>query len=221
MPNKPPNRARYKGTAKATALALFGIPRLMEEPEQREQLAKVFVQSSDPRFQSLARMATQPVFAHISFAKLAEQNALNIHMISDEYKRIMLSEGFMRSAQHLPKLMEQATAEALSTEETCPSCEGLGKIIKRGRESRCKRCNGKRVIFIPGDIDRMRLVFETFGLTGKGSAGVNVNLDLRNVRPHETMSELSASIAPILEGVVQDAAEPVRAHEASRAEGDE
>ncbi len=50
-----------------------------------------------------------------------------------------------------------------------------------------------------GDIDRLKLIFDTFGLTGKGG-GVNVNLDLRKTDVPESLGDLAQSLGPILEG---------------------
>jgi hypothetical protein len=200
-------RMRYRGSAKATAMSLFAVARgrKMETPEQRETIALVFRLSDKPAIQALARDAMDPLFKRTSFAALAERNALNIHMLSDEFKAIMRSDGLMRAAQHLPEIIEQVAVDAKSRDQACKVCNGTGMIestIGKKKSRECVVCEGRGTKYVLGDIDRLKLLFETFGLSGKGG-GLNVNLDLRKLPDNETMSDLSASIAPLLEGSVK------------------
>jgi len=183
-------------------------------------MALVLAQSSDERMRRLASEAMLPELKQSSFAKLAERLGLNFHMISEEYRALKRSEGYIAAAKHLPELMEQAAVDAKSKWETCETCDGETTVpdaemfeeLKRrakkaGDDPRevecpiktCPRCKGEGKVYVLGDVDRLKMIFDTFGLTGK-SGGVNVNLDLRKTDPHESMADLSASIAPILEG---------------------
>jgi len=216
------SKRRTRGTARTTARKLFGTTgeKTMETSEQREHMALVLARSSDERMRRLASEAMLPELKGSSFAKLAERLGLNFHMISEEYRAIKKSEGYIAAARHLPEIMEQVAEEAKSRVEVCETCDGLGNVpdikafdelcaVADARQTarpteaprmKCKNCKGAGEIFIQGDVDRLKLVFDTFGLTGKGG-GVNVNLDLRRPPdPHESMADLSASIAPILEG---------------------
>jgi len=170
--------------------------------------------------QQLARQALDPVWKQTSFGVLAEKNKLNYHMVSAEYKAIMKSEGYIRQAAHLPELMEQSAIDAKSKWEECGTCDGAGDVpdndaftIAKAEardnglpapvvapRKRCKACKGTGKVYVEGNIDKLKMVFETHGLIGKGG-GLNVNLDLRNppVAP-ESMSDLAASVAPIIEG---------------------
>jgi hypothetical protein len=200
-------RMRYRGTAKATAMSLFAVARgrKMETPEQRETIALVFKLSDKPAIQALAQDAMNPLFKRTSFASLAERHALNIHMLSDEFKAIMRSDGLMRAAQHLPEIIEQVAVDAKSRDQRCSVCNGTGEItstIGKRKSRKCVTCDGRGTKYVLGDIDRLKLLFETFGLSGK-SGGLNVNLDLRKIPEHESMSDLSESIAPLLEGSVK------------------
>jgi hypothetical protein len=205
------SKTRYRGSSRSTALRLFGVPwgRQMESKEDRESLALVLRLSPNPRMQLLAAQALDPIFKHTSFSKLAENNGLNYHMLSTEYKEIQRSVGFIRAAQHLPDLMEQVAVDAKSTWQPCKRCQAngtIGKPVKddkgevvRVEEETCTACKGEGKVYVLGDADRLKLTLEMFQLTGK-SGGLNVNLDLRKVEPHENMSSLAESIAPILDG---------------------
>jgi len=206
-------KMRYRGTAKATAMSLFATAARckMETPEQRETIALIFKLSDKPAIQALASDAMNPIFKRTSFAALAERHALNIHMLSDEFKAIMRSDGLMRAAQHLPEIIEQVAVDAKGRDVKCKACKGAGTIARvvAGKDGEadteerdpCERCDGKGVIYQLGDADRLKMIFETFGLTGKGG-GVNI-LNLTKVTNSESMSDLSASIAPLLEGSVK------------------
>jgi|SRR6267142_5579185 len=196
-------KMRYRGTAKATAMSLFATAARckMETPEQRETIALIFRLSDKPAIQALAQDAMNPIFKRTSFAALAERHALNIHMLSDEFKAIMRSDGLMRAAQHLPEIIEQTAIDAKSKDVKCRACKGTGSIEREDKLEICSKCDGAGTVYVLGDADRLKMIFETFGLTGKGG-GVNI-LNLTKVGGHESMSELSESIAPLLEGSVK------------------
>ena len=217
---------RVKGQAKRTAMVLFGVaPRhLMETPAQREQIALVLRNSTDERMRTLAAQASDPMYKQTSFAVLAEKNKLNYYMVAEEFKHIMRGEGYIRQAQHLPDLMEQAAIEARSKFELCDTCDGKGTVpdadaydalCKKADEKKqrwphyaprkqCTQCKGKGKIWVKGDVEQLKMIFETYGLIGKGGAGLNVNFDLRRApEVPETMSDLAATLGPILEGEVK------------------
>ena len=106
----------------------------------------------------------------------------------------MRDEGFVRMAQHLPVVMEDVALDAMSHDLECSTCKGLGQVMAEA----CTKCAGKGTVRVLGDTDRLRLLFETFELIGKRGAGINI--DLRRVEAAENLSDLSQSIAPILEG---------------------
>jgi hypothetical protein len=194
------HKRKYKGQAHRTALALFGRKSLMETPEERETLALVLRLSDKPAFQHLAAQAMSPLQADrsTSFAMLIEKHGLNIHSIAEEFKAIQRSTGFMRAAQHLPDIMEETAQAARSHDERCKKCKGTGQV----KEIACDNCDGTGKVHVPGDLERLKITLETFELLGK-RAGLNLNLDLRKLPEHESMADLSASIAPLLEGQVK------------------
>src|SRR6266446_1300555 len=109
--------------------------------------------------------------------------------------------------------MEQSAIDARSRLEPCWTCEKTGLVTDMEAVARawkeaetrgeakstvdritktCGVCHGEKQIYIMGDIDRQKLVFETFGLIGK-NGGFNVNLDLRRTDQSEGLEELSQS----------------------------
>ena len=222
-----PSKRKVKGQARQTAMQLFGVPGKnckMETPEQRAEVAEILAFSPDPKIRELVRQCRMPELRQTSFASLAESLGLNFYMIADEIKLIQRSEGFIRMARHLPEIMEQTAVDAKSQWCDCSVCGGIGKVDvsvlcepcggkkgnteceqchgkgKYGEIQDCLSCKGKGLVYIMGDAERLKLVFETFGLSGKGG-GVNVNLDLRKPpESHEGLHDLAQSLGPILEG---------------------
>ncbi len=189
---------KYKRQANKTALALFGRSSRMETPEERETLALVLRLSDKNEFKQLAAQAMSPLYKGTSFAKLIEQHGLNIHSISSEIKDIQRSTGFLRAAMHLPDIMEETAIAAKSRDEQCKSCKGTGLV----KELPCGKCEGKGTVRVLGDLERLKITLETFELLGK-RAGLNLNLDLRKMPNNESMADLSASVAPLLEGHIK------------------
>jgi hypothetical protein len=103
-------------------------------------------------------------------------------------------------AEHLPALMEETAVEAKSRDERCRTCQGTGRITKDDVELECTRCEGKGTVHILGSVDRLKLVFDTFGLTGK-AGGPLVAIDLRG-KPGkgESLADLAGSLDGIVTG---------------------
>lgn len=196
-----PNKRKFKGQATRTARLLFGTTgsRVMESPEEREHMAIVLGHSPDARIQRLVTdlISPDPDNTRSSLARIAERHGLNFHDISEEYTRLRKSEGFIRAAHHIPEIMEQVAEDAKNRWEECARCNGTGKVDSSEGVVDCGCVNGK--VFVQASIDHLKLMFDTFGLTGKGG-GVNVNLDLRKTDQPESHADLVASLGPILEG---------------------
>lgn len=198
------SRRKIRGTARTTALKLFGVPGKMERPSDRENIVLILRHSPNPRVQALCRMAQDSIYKTTSFAQLAENLALNYHDLAKEYKEIQRSMGYVRAAAHLPDLMEQTMLDAQGKVRTCKRCAGEGKITvgkdDAAHEADCPLCEGKGKRYEMGDTDRLRMALEMFSLTGKTGGGVAVNLDLRQTEKPESLESLSESLGPILEG---------------------
>ena len=199
------------GDANRLAMVLFGNGpnRRMETPEQRLWLGDVLSLSSDPMLKQLSRIILNPMPEDklCSVSKLAERTGITMRQITSGLKDLMRDEGFVRMAKRLPEVMEQVAEDAMSRDVECSKCHGAGQVVRKvniGTEDeseerdRCDSCQGKGTVYQLGDTDRLRLLFETFDLTGKRGAGVNI--DLRKIVATEDLSELSQSIAPLLEG---------------------
>jgi hypothetical protein len=199
-----PNNQKIKGQSKRTARLLFGTSagRTMESPEEREHMAIVLARSTDARVQRMVSdlMSPDPVNSASSLARIAERHGLNFHEISEEYTRLRKAEGFIRAAHKIPEIMEQVAEDATNRWAECGVCKGTGMIDSADGIKPCsmRGCvDGK--VYIAASIDHLKLMFDTFGLTGKGG-GVNVNLDLRKTDTPESLHDLASSLGPILEG---------------------
>ena len=202
---------QVKGKRRQTAMILFGLPMngpVMETAEQRMMMIQALRHSEDERMQALAKSAADPMNSRVSFSRLAEDHRVNAYMIAKEFERVMKAEGIIRQSQHLPELMEQAAIDAKSKWEPCPECDGTGEVVEGEGDNvktvRCPKCKGDKQVYIMGDLDRLKLVFETYGLTGK-TAGAAMNvLNISNPgAAHETLHDLAGSLSGIIEGDVK------------------
>jgi hypothetical protein len=213
---------KYKGQANKTAMMLFGnrYGRKMEKPEDRKMMAAALAHSTDIKMRTLAGQAVDPIYKSYSFATLVENMGLTYEHVAKEFHQLMKIEGMTRQSKMLPGLMEETAQNAQNKTYPCADCDGTGQVpgrpaYKLGKSGEgevrgtklCKTCHGEGKVTIRGDIDCLKLVFETFQLTGKSGQPM-VNLDLRTIKPHESMADLSASIAPILNGEVITEGEP-------------
>lgn len=165
-------------------------------------MAIVLARSTDARVQRMVSdlMSPDPVNSSSSLARIAERHGLNFHEISEEYTRLRKAEGFIRAAHKIPEIMQQVADDSLHRWEECAACGGLGSIDGEGGVKKCsaKGCvDGK--VHVRASIENIQLMFNTFGLTGKGG-GVSVNLDLRKTDTPESLHDLASSLGPILEG---------------------
>lgn len=201
------------GSARKIALALFGGTKRMETPEQRVWVGSILALSELPEMRALALRINHPMGpedTQCSVAKLAENLGLTAKQLTDEFTVLMKQDGFVRMVQHLPEVMEQVAVDAKSKHEECGACRGTGEIVRKvnvGTEDeaeevdRCEACKGTGEVYVLGDAGRLRLMFETLELVGKRGPGVNI--DLRKIVTSESLSDLSQSIAPLLEGEVK------------------
>lgn len=219
---------KVKGQAAKAAHALFAVAkhRKMEEASQRTTMALALRMSTDDRMRALARDAVDPIHRLTAFTTLAEKLGLTYEDVAKEFTTIRKSEGLIRMAEHLPDVMEQTIIDAKSRDVTCERCSGVGKILdtaataaakreanERGEEvteeftKECPKCKGKGTIYELGNAERLKIVFDTFGLTG-GKGGPMVNIDLRG-KPGkgETLADLAGSLDGIVSGTARIRAE--------------
>src|SRR5882672_2815962 len=182
-----------------SARNLFGQTKLMESPAQRELMASTLALSGDPRMRDLGIRCMASAYKQHSFAAVMDELSLTWGQVEAEVRSIRKSEGYIRASQHLPDLMEQVAIDAKSRTESCTACHGTGVVRRDKKTEICSSCHGLKEIYVPGEVERQKLVFETFGLIGK-NGGPLVHLDLRRTDQSEGLEELSQSVAGILDG---------------------
>jgi hypothetical protein len=153
------------------ARKLFGkTTGMMESPEDRLLVSTTLAYSDDPRMRDLAQRALSPSMNGTSFARIVGDLSLTWRQVEAEYKSLMKSQGAIRQYQHLPDLMEQSAIDARSRMEPCRRCDETGAIFEGKDDDKvskvCPSCHGEKQVYIPGEVDRLKLVFETFGLIG-------------------------------------------------------
>ena len=193
---------------KKANLALFGFDGAMERKEDRAMVAMVLGRSERAEVRNFSRHLTAPANEKVSLVSLAENFQLSYMELAKIYHDIKKAEGFVRIANHLPDLMEQTALEAKSEMAACKKCGGSGEItktLKMGEESSqvtepCGECGGTGEVWEVGDIDRLKLIFETAKLTGNGKGNQMMNLNIANVTTDEKMEDLIGSLPQVIEG---------------------
>jgi hypothetical protein len=199
---------KYKGQSGKAAMMLFGLPkgRVMESPAQRAHMIEVLSKSDNIFIKALVREASMDIFKRSSFANLAEHCAIPYETIMKEYVSLQRQQGMVGMAMHLPEIMEQTALAARVRDETCPRCKGRNPKrvrLKNLKYGPCPRCEGVGTLHIDADPERLKLVFNTFGLTATGAqATVNVNTQV-NVDAGQSMEDLSRDVASIVDSTAK------------------
>src|SRR5882724_1160471 len=161
---------KYKGQSGKAAMMLFGLPkgRVMESPAQRQHMIEVLSKSDNIFIKALVREASMVEFKRASFAYLAEHCALPYETIMKEYVSLQRQQGMVGMAMHLPAIMEETALAARVRNEPCPRCKGRNPKrvrLKNLKFGACPKCDGLGTIRVDADPERLKLVFNTFGLT--------------------------------------------------------
>jgi len=160
--------------------------RELERTVPPEELYGSLAASSDPRCQTLMALMSDVRFREDSLPVLARRAALSYAEVLRIITSHRLGQGLLAMSTHVPAVLEDAGIDAKAKLVPCRQCQGSGKLaaetikaedgeITVGVEAACWVCEGAGKLRKPGDTDARKIVFETMGLTGKGSA-VNVNV---------------------------------------------
>lgn len=157
----------------------------------RPELVGLLETSDDPRYQKLAALLLDPIHRGKTLATIARKVDIGYPDLLRFITSARLAEGVLQMSAHVPQVLEDVAIDAKSRIVTCPACEGKKVIaVKRNSEAdedggpdgeptvkQCPTCEGTGKLRKLGDADARSLVFETFGLTGKGKGGVIVNVN--------------------------------------------
>lgn len=235
---RPERRSKGQAKRNALMLFGNKYGQKMESKDVRQNMALIMRLSQHDRFRALANMALSPIHEKTAFTTLMEKLQISYHDLSTEYKAIQTSVGMIRAADHIPDLLEQTAVDARHKEVECVHCKGKGQVkvfdyvaidkaraliaenvgmeretdpevelLAKGRAT-CKPCRGAGKVEVRGDIDKLRTIFDTFGLTAKGGGlALNVGFNATVNVPQQTLGELSRDVAPIMEGTVVEGGE--------------
>jgi hypothetical protein len=230
---RPERRSKGQAKRNAMVLFGNKYGQKMETKEVRTNMALILRLSQHDRFRALANMALSPIYEKTAFTTLMEKLQITYHDLSTEYKALQTSVGMIRAADHIPDIMEQTAEDAKHREVECVHCKGKGQIkvydytaidkaraliaenvgmeretdpevelMAKGRAT-CGKCRGTGKVMLKGDLDRLKVIFDTFGLTAKGGGlALNVGFNATVNVPQQTLGELSRDVQPIMEGTV-------------------
>ena len=156
----------------------------------RPELVGLLDTSDDSRYQKLAALLCDPAHRGKTLATIARKVDISYPDLLRFITSARLGEGVLKMSAHVPQVLEDVAIDAKSRMVVCPQCKGTKQIpVERDPSAdedtpvdgptvvQCHVCEGKGKLRRSGDADARSLVFETFGLTGKGKGGVVVNVN--------------------------------------------
>jgi hypothetical protein len=155
----------------------------------RDELTDILDGVADQRLQMFLGMMHDPAHSNKSLAKIARECNVTFIELSDLIRKNRVAEGMIRMTQHVPDIMQGVAEDALSTQEFCPKCQGIGSVFDPLNKNDdggqvpmdCPQCKGTGEIRKSGDAGARKLVFEAIGLTGKQGPLVAVQNNTLNV----------------------------------------
>jgi len=230
---RPERRSKGQAKRNAMVLFGNKYGQKMEDKAVRQNMALILRLSQHDRFRALANMALSPIHAKTAFTSLMEKLQITYHDLSTEYKALQTSVGMIRAADHIPDIMAQTAEDAKHRHVECVHCKGKGQVkvfdyaaidkarstlaenigleresdpevelLAKGRAS-CAKCRGTGKVEVKGDLERLKVIFDTFGLTAKGGGlALNVGFNATVNVPQQTLGELAKDVSPIMEGTV-------------------
>lgn len=172
-------------------------------------------EAPDPKFRTFLNARLDPHFRNMTFAQMCRNFGISLAEMDDLYRKSQIHLGMIRSSNHIPQLIEDIAIDAKSKQAYCTRCDGTGTVspaderspVGGDREDRpaavrvCPMCHGAKEVRIPGDKSARDLVYESYGLIGKG--GVQFNNQIHLSLDAE-LGDLLATSQKVLAGTVKE-----------------
>jgi len=155
------------------------IIRQMETELTREEIVTAIGAIDDPRFDALFAHLTSPDWhaRSTSLMRGAKKYGIAWHEIEQAFRQYQLGIGMIRVAREYPAIMQQTAEDAQSRNDPCLRCDGTGEVPKGKTVIPCPDCRGTGTIHTLGDIERLKLIWDTTGLIKRGGQfQQNINL---------------------------------------------
>lgn len=131
---------------------------------------------------------------HMTLAAVAKQCVISLAEFQAFMKAAKTNQAVSIAIDNLPSLTKDLVADAQSTEETCPVCDGVGQIQREGKPDKvCPNCAGKGVVRTIGDKHARDRLIEMTGVVQK-TPPVQVNLDMRGLGMQAAANRLSKAV---------------------------
>jgi hypothetical protein len=140
----------------------------------KDKMREALREAGEDKHLALAGLLLDPSY-NGSLSTACKDCGLTLNALNDLWRKHNMSEGLIRVAARLPKVMEDTALDAESKYEVCDRCDGEGSVertrlvddVMTTVSESCPRCKGAREIRIAGDAKARDQVFEMVGLTGK------------------------------------------------------
>jgi len=135
--------------------------RIIEAEIGMPELMAVLALSGEPRALSLLDLLNDPAYSCHTLATLCRRVGLTFIGLVDIYRRVQISRGLIRIANHLPDIMEDMAIDSLSRNVTCHGCDGSGRVpVDSDHDAVCADCGGSGVLRILGDAASRKLLMQ-------------------------------------------------------------
>lgn len=155
----------------------------------RQAMQEALATSTDPRFKAFLIRIMEPGKRKISLAAAAKACGIALPEFKEWSQNAAKQMAIGIAQRQAPRLMEHVAEDAMTREDNCERCDGLGWVSARkgmpddipgyrllgidedsGQEMwirTCPHCDGKKKIRRPGDTHSRDIVLEASGIVGK------------------------------------------------------
>lgn len=134
----------------------------------REKLIEALLWSDDERARRLLDHLEDPRARRQSLQHLCACAGTTFLQLCKVYRAARLEEALtqfsINLAVHLPQIGEAICEGALPSWHACPACDGEGRVMRRGLDRVCVKCEGTGKKKIHPEIARVRLYLEAAGI---------------------------------------------------------
>ena len=115
------------------------------------------------RYDQLLILMQDPAYIGETFRRLCRRANVSFSELQELYTNGMRHLALLKVSNAMPDLMVDILVDAQSTMETCPRCDGYGKVASLNSEEKartCPTCKGKKEVRRMGDTESRKLVLE-------------------------------------------------------------
>ena len=172
--------------------------RRIEENVDMAQLRAFLEANPNERTDQLLIMMQDPAYIGNSFTRLCRKANVSFSELQELYTNGMRHLALLKVSNAMPDLMVDILVDAQSTMETCPRCDGYGKVASLNSEEKartCPTCKGKKEVRRMGDTESRKLVLESARLIKESKPAFTLQQNFAVVDSLESILKKTREIA--------------------------